>query len=139
MKTPLQPTALAVNVDDAQAPILRSHPAAELFPLMSGADFDTLVADIEQHGQVEQIVVYNGMILDGRHRYRACQQLGVEPAIIEWNGSGTPEAYVLSKNLHRRHLTTSQRAVVGARLATLVQGQKKAKAQNCASSAARGG
>jgi ParB-like chromosome segregation protein Spo0J len=113
---------------------LRPHPAAELFPLIAAADFDALVADIKQHGQVEPIVVYDGLILDGRHRHRACLQLGIEPVTAEWTGPGTPENIVLSKNLHRRHLTASQRAVVGARLATLVQGQKKAHAQNCASS-----
>ena len=58
---------------------MQPHPAAEIFPVMSALDFDTLVADIKQNGQLEPIVVYSDTILDGRHRYRACQQLSIEP------------------------------------------------------------
>jgi len=88
------------------------HPAAELFPLMQGADFAELVADMAEHGQREEIVTYDGLILDGRNRYRACQELGLAPVYREWDGVGDPVAYVLSMNLHRRHLTSSQRAVL---------------------------
>jgi phage N-6-adenine-methyltransferase len=86
------------------------HPAAELFPLMEGGDFAELVADIAAHGQREPIVMYDGMILDGRNRWRACQQLGLAPVYREWDGVGDPEAFVISLNLHRRHLTREQRA-----------------------------
>ena len=104
---------------------LQAHPAAELFPLMTGADFDALVADIREHGQREAIVVHDGMILDGRNRYRACQALGIEPVVVQWDRSGAPpEAYAVSMNLHRRHLSESQRAMIAARLVTTKSGQR---------------
>jgi ParB-like chromosome segregation protein Spo0J len=101
------------------------HPLAELFPPMTGADFDALVADVQQNGLLDPIVLYDNQILDGRHRYRACQQLGVEPITVEWTGPGTPEAFVISKNLHRRQLTESQRAVIAAKLANFGHGGKR--------------
>ena len=113
---------------------LKPHPAAELFPPMDDAAFEELWRDIKQNGQREPITTYQGQVLDGLNRLAVCRNLGLAPLTVEWDGRGTPEDFVLSKNLHRRHLTTSQRAVVGARLATLVQGQQKTKAQNCASS-----
>lgn len=84
------------------------HPAANLFPLMNGDEFTALVRDIAEHGQREPIILHEGMILDGRNRYRACAELGLKPECREWCGDD-PLAYVVSLNLHRRHLTREQR------------------------------
>jgi len=56
------------------------------------------------------------------HRWIACQQLGISPQLKEWNGSGSLVEFVVSLNLHRRHLNESQRAMVAAKLATLTHG-----------------
>jgi len=88
------------------------HEAANLFPLLAGEEFDALVADIRAHGQLEPIVLYDNMILDGRNRYLACQQLGIEPKVSIYRGTLSPVEFVISRNLHRRHLTASQRAVL---------------------------
>lgn len=102
---------------------MKAHPAAELFPEMSGADFDAFVNDIKENGQLEAVVLHEGMILDGRNRYRACETLGIAPLVAEWEPSGhTPESYVISKNLHRRHLNETQRAMIAARLANVRDG-----------------
>lgn len=105
----------------AQYPI---HPAAELFPPMSEEEFDRLVADIREHGQRDPIILHDGAVIDGRNRYLACQKIGIEPRVAEWDGEGSIEAFVVSKNLCRRHMNESQRAMIAARLATLRHGQR---------------
>jgi N6-adenosine-specific RNA methylase IME4/ParB-like chromosome segregation protein Spo0J len=97
------------------------HTAANLFPLMDDAAFDELVEDMSANGQREPITLYQGKILDGRNRARACERLGLVPVLRRWDGDD-PTAYVLSLNLARRHLTESQRAMVAARVATYAHG-----------------
>jgi hypothetical protein len=86
---------------------LSEHPVAKLFPTMDLPDFAALKEDIRLHGVRVPILVHGGQILDGRHRYRACQQLGITCPAIEWNGSD-PWLEVQSRNLLRRHLSKDQ-------------------------------
>ncbi len=99
---------------------LEFHPVADLFPLLHGEAFQKLVADIQNNGLLEPILVdADRRIIDGRNRYLACLQAGVEPRFTEWQGEGLLPELALSLNLHRRHLNESQRAMVAARLAKL--------------------
>ncbi|HVA51386.1 MAG TPA: hypothetical protein VNH11_33905 [Pirellulales bacterium] len=91
------------------------HPAATLFPMMHGPELGLLVEDIEAHGLREPVVLFEGQVLDGRNRLRACELAGIEPRFEEWDAVGSPLAFVLSRNLHRRHLNESQRSIIGAR------------------------
>jgi hypothetical protein len=100
---------------------LAFHPLADLFPLIAGAEFDDLVADVKANGLHEPIVMFEGKVLDGRNRANACATAGVEPTFTVYKGDD-PVAYVISLNLRRRHLDESQRAMVAAKLATLTLG-----------------
>ena len=72
----------AGNPDAAQAsptPARAFHPLADMFPLMEGDEFNELVKDIRRNGLKQNIIVHEGKILDGRNRYRACLEAGVDP------------------------------------------------------------
>jgi ParB-like chromosome segregation protein Spo0J len=117
---------------------LEFHPLANLFPLIEGEEFDALVADIRANGLRDRIILYGGKILDGRNRYRACLEADVEPKAVVWappRDYDDPLAYVVSRNLHRRHLTTQQRAAIAAELATMKSGARTDLASNDARSA----
>jgi ParB-like chromosome segregation protein Spo0J len=86
---------------------LVTHPIAALFPEFSESDFAALKEDIRQHGVRVPILVHGGEILDGRHRYRACKELGIPCPVVEWNGHD-PWPEVQSRNLVRRHLAKDQ-------------------------------
>jgi N6-adenosine-specific RNA methylase IME4/ParB-like chromosome segregation protein Spo0J len=103
------------------------HPLANAFPLIEGAEFDRLVADIAANGLLNPIVILDDMILDGRNRERACRAAGVELAYVPFTGKD-PVAFVVSQNLARRHLNESQRAMVAAKLATFEHGGDRSKA-----------
>ncbi len=91
---------------------VESHEVACIFPMMGEDEFRDLVVDIEANGLREPIWIYQDKIIDGRNRYRACLEAGIEPRFQEWNGKGSPVDFVVSLNLKRRHLTSSQKAMV---------------------------
>lgn len=88
---------------------LLQHPLSAAFPSMAEGEIEALAIDIEKHGQREPGMTLDGMVLDGWHRYLACQKAGREFVSVKFTGAD-PVGFVISKNLHRRHLTASQRA-----------------------------
>lgn len=82
---------------------------------MSTDEYAALKADIAEHGLLHPVVLYKGRVLDGRHRMRACRELGVEVTTVEYEGDD-PVRYVIAANLHRRHLSSSQRAALALEL-----------------------
>jgi ParB-like chromosome segregation protein Spo0J len=86
---------------------------------MMEEELQGLVEDIRENGQGEPVHLWHdGTLLDGRNRLEACNRLGIEPDICQFDSDAAinPVAYVLSHNLHRRHLSQSQKAMVAANL-----------------------
>ncbi len=69
--------------DEQSITPLEFHEYADIFPLLEGQEFDELKQSIAAGGQREPIRLYNGKILDGRNRYRACNALGVKPIVVD--------------------------------------------------------
>lgn len=115
------------TIPDQPSPLgaeLPFHPLADLFPLIEGEEFDELVASIKEDGQLEPIITLDGAIIDGRNRYRACRVIGVEPRAEIFTGEN-PARFVAAKNVHRRHLTEAQRALIAAGMARLLNGSNQ--------------
>jgi ParB-like chromosome segregation protein Spo0J len=105
----------------ADIKLLPFHPLADMFPLLEGQDFADLVADIRENGlrQEEDIDVdVAGRIIDGRNRYLACIEAGVEPRFYtrRFREEAALAAFIISKNVHRRHLTAEQKRDLIAKL-----------------------
>lgn len=101
---------------------MKAHPLSEVFPLMDAAELRTLADDVTAHGLREPVVTYEGMILDGRNRWAACKLAKVKQVpTVPYEGDD-PVGYVVSANLHRRHLSVSQRAMIAAEIARLPRG-----------------
>ncbi len=98
------------------------HEYAKLFPPMSNEEFEELVEDIKQNGQLEPIILHEGKILDGRNRYNACLKLGIKPKMKDYDGENLdPLSFVISKNIKRRHLTASQKALLALEIKPLLE------------------
>ncbi len=104
-------------------PLQLAYPnaAADALPLLVGAEYATLRDDIAAHGlHMPVVLTPDGMLLDGRNRARACEELGITPATTVYEGE--PVAYVVSLNIARRHLNENQRGMVARKLANMRHG-----------------
>ena len=104
---------------------------------MNSDEQEKLTQDIRVHGLLEPIITFEGQILDGRHRFQACETAGVAPRFEEFVG-GDPVSYVLSKNLHRRHLTSAQKAAIAVEALPLLEKQAKKRQRQAGEQFGRG-
>jgi hypothetical protein len=109
---------------DGRQSMYEDHPLAAIFPLMGETDLAALADDIDANGLRDPVWLHEGKILDGRNRYRACLLKDIDPRVEQYRGKD-PVGFVVSKNLHRRHLTESQRAMVAARIAKAKPGSNQ--------------
>ena len=91
------------------------HPTANMLPQLSDAEYAELRDDIRTRGLLEPILRKDGHVVDGRHRLRACNELGIEPRFDEYEGADIV-AEIFSRNILRRHLTADQRAALIVKL-----------------------
>jgi len=119
---------------------MKTHEYANIFPMMSRKDIEALSDDIKAKGLLDPIILLDGKILDGRNRFSACQSAGVEPEFKDYGGND-PLGFVVSHNVERRHLSTTQLAQAANKVATLRDGQrgagKKAAPRGAAKSQAK--
>jgi hypothetical protein len=98
------------------------HPLAEIFPRPTAEEQRELTDDIRRHGLQEPIVLFQGKVLDGISRQIGCAVAEREPRYAEFMHlhrdvkEAGPLAYVIGRNLKRRHLTPSQRAMIATEL-----------------------
>ena len=107
-----------------------NHPYTQMFPVMTGLPFDSLVEDIRQHKQQVPCQRYKGFIIDGRNRILACQKLGITPIIVEWRPPDPKRnidtqilEFIVAMNIHRRQLSESQRAMIAADYYNKIKGK----------------
>jgi hypothetical protein len=118
------------TVNASVPPMYKPHPLCALFPAMRPCEFDALLLSAEMAGGItEKIVLYEGMILDGWHRYKACIEKGLTPSFEQFEGPGNPEDFVIDKNVARRHMSDSQSAMVAAHFATNKPGRPSKTSQ----------
>ena len=89
---------------------LDPHPFAELLPMMSDAEYASLKADIAANGQADPILTFEGKILDGRNREKACFELNVKPKIEKFAGDGPAAINLVYSRANHRNMNESQKA-----------------------------
>lgn len=106
------------------------HPVCMLFPNMEPDDYAELKIDISEHGVRVPALTFDGQIIDGRHRWRACAELGIDCPTKEWKPKGPDDSmveFVVSLNLHRRPITQSQRATISVEMLPLLEEEAKGR------------
>lgn len=115
VRRPRNSRARGASGEAASAETPEPHPLAELFPMLPEGELMELADDICTFGLRNPVVLLDGKILDGRNRLAACAIAQVEPVFVDYDGDD-PLNFVLSHNLHRRHLSESQRALIAAQI-----------------------
>lgn len=102
----------------------KEHELSKIIPSMSEEEYQGFKEDIRINGLNHPIILYEGKVLDGRHRYRACQELKIEIRTEEYKGD-QPLTYIISQNIKRRHLTQSQIAAIAVELLPKLEEEAK--------------
>ena len=104
------------------------HPLSAAFPAMGSETFLALVEDVRSHGQRDTATLCDGMVIDGWHRYKACQELSIPCRFEEFSGLDAV-AFVRSKNQHRRHYQKSQQAAIEVSLTAWAEAHRPRKGE----------
>ena len=107
---------------------LEHHPIANIWPMMGEEQYKELKSDIEQNGCINKIWLYEGKILDGRNRYKACQELNQHFSFLEYKGD-EPIQFAISLNMKRRHLTSAQKAALAVKIEPMFAAESKKRQQ----------
>lgn len=94
---------------------MQFHEIANVWPMLDNEKLSELVDDIKLNGLINPIWTFEGKILDGRNRFRACLIAQVKPVFKEYIGD-EPTAFAVSLNDKRRHMNKGSLAAVAAEL-----------------------
>jgi ParB-like chromosome segregation protein Spo0J len=116
-------TTAARLIDHAVLSALPVHPYAEQTPAMSATSLDALASSLASEGQLTPVTLYQGQILDGRHRRIAAERAGVGLWVVDFTGSDrAARLAAIQQNVSTRDLTESQRALAAAKIVTTSNG-----------------
>ncbi len=90
----------------------QQHPLSAAFPAMSAEDFQGLKDSITDIGVQNPITLFEGMVIDGWHRYKAANELGMDCQSKDLDNWIDPVAFVRAQNKDRRHLPLSAWALI---------------------------
>jgi hypothetical protein len=109
---------------------LEPHELATLFPPIADNELQLLAADIRQHGQREPVLTFEGKVLDGWNRVRACRLINRKPWLMEFDPASaktTPEQLVIAANLRRRHLSVGQMSAIVVELSEQIEREGRSR------------
>lgn len=104
-----------LTIVGSTAPVMEFHPLTNIIPDMTKKEFRGLVDDVRKNGLINPIRTYQGRIIDGRQRYKACLVAGVEPHYQEWEGVHNELDifhFIISMNAIRQRFTEDQIAFI---------------------------
>lgn len=105
------------------------HKFADLFPIRADASLTDLSDSMIAHGQLEDIVLFENQVLDGRRRQSAAIRAGMVPRYREWGsrrGDGDSALeFAFNSNYHRRSLSEAERVLCAVGYATLKRGDNQ--------------
>ncbi len=93
-----------------------AHPAATLFPLIKGDDFEALVASLALNGMRHPVLLLGDQIVDGRNRFRAAKKAGVKITFRQIDPDEDVCVVAMDMNIHRRDLTGNRRVALASTL-----------------------
>ena len=105
---------------------------AGIFPPMREPEYARLKGSIRQAGLLEPIVMWRGAIIDGRHRLRACLELGVDPRFHTLPDDSDPLGYVIDRNDARRNPSVQGRVISAFRASEISGPGRRPSDDNCA-------
>jgi hypothetical protein len=105
---------------------LAPHPESRRIPDMAPGEWKSFLEDVKKRGIVEPIEITDkNEILDGRHRWKAAKELGIEKIPVRVVSPPDPIEYILSAAIERRHLTEGQKAALVLEREEYLQSLKK--------------
>lgn len=108
---------------------LRTHPIVAPLPTVEGAGFEALKVHIRLNGQNLPIILYDGMIWDGRARHRACAELGRKPWLVPLRRKDPVEYYILSNYARVGEPNSPARKAIVAALSKAESAASRAEAR----------